>query len=74
MASICIDLADLYIQKGNYEDAIVEYSTVAEIYEALGKVIDYARANRMIGEAYAHLREFDQALHYQEIYLSRCRN
>lgn len=70
MVSICIDLADLYCKKEDYESAIQEYIVVAEIYNEMGKTIEYAKANRMIGEAYAHLRIYNEAIRYQQIHLS----
>lgn len=57
------------MQQGHYDSAVDEYTVVADAYESLGMKIDYARANRMIGEAYMQLREFDKALSHQKIHL-----
>lgn len=62
-------MAELYFKEGQYENSINEYKTVADTYKKLGKQIDYARANRMIGEAYTHLQEYDKALKHQQIHL-----
>ncbi|KAF2902906.1 hypothetical protein ILUMI_03283 [Ignelater luminosus] len=70
LVSTCIDLADLYCKRENYENAIQEYIVVAEVYNDMGQTIDYAKANRMIGEAYAHLKKYDEAVRYQQIHLN----
>ncbi|KAK4876754.1 hypothetical protein RN001_009260 [Aquatica leii] len=69
LASVCIDLAQMYIDQERYEDALKEYEIVAKVYKAMGKRLDFARANRGIGEAYVQLQEYDKALQYQQIYL-----
>lgn len=57
------------MKTGHYASAIEEFVAVADIYKETGKRIDYASANRMIGEAYMQIREFDKALEYQQIHL-----
>lgn len=71
LATICIDLGDYYMRTGHYNAAIEEFITVADIYKQSGKIVDYGSANRMIGEAYMQIREFDKALEYQKIHLSK---
>lgn len=70
-AAICIDLADLYFRENQYEDAIDEYVVVADIYKQKGQLLEYAKVNRMIGEAYTHLCYYDKALKHQQIHLSK---
>ncbi|KAK5642065.1 hypothetical protein RI129_008232 [Pyrocoelia pectoralis] len=69
LASTCIDLGRLYDQEERYEDAITEYVIVADIYKGMGKLLDYARVCRVIGEAFINLHEYEKALEYQEVYL-----
>lgn len=57
------------MKEGRYDSAIDEYTTVAETYNDLNNRLDYARANRMVGEAYMQMREFDKAIQHQQIYL-----
>ncbi|XP_018325905.1 tonsoku-like protein isoform X3 [Agrilus planipennis] len=68
-ASICTDLGDLYTNEAKYENAIEQYRDLAKTYEELQRRMDYAKANRMIGEAYMHLNQFEEALQCQNIYL-----
>lgn len=67
--SVCTDLANLYSDEGRYESAIKEYKVVANIYKKQNKMLEYATANRGIGEAYLGLHNFTEALKYQKIYL-----
>lgn len=71
LATTCIDLAELYMRQGRYDTAVDEFTLVADAYSSLGKEMDYGRANRMIGEAYMQLREFDKALSHQKIHLGK---
>lgn len=57
------------MKEGRYESALDEYTAVAETYSDLNNRLDYARANRMVGEAYMQMREFDKAIQHQQIYL-----
>lgn len=70
LATICIDLGDYYMRTGRYNLAVDEFVTVADIYKEAGKRVEYGSANRMIGEAYMEMREFDKALDCQKIHLS----
>lgn len=69
LISTCIDLAEYYFKNDNFESCIAEYKILAERYKELHNYIDYARANRRIGEAYMQIKEYNKALMYQEIYL-----
>lgn len=69
LITTCINLAEYYFTKCRYETAIAEYEIVAKEYEKMKDLIGYARCNRMIGEAYTHLRQYSKALKYQNIHL-----
>ncbi|KAB0796114.1 hypothetical protein PPYR_10175 [Photinus pyralis] len=69
LASICIDLGEFYDQEERYEDAIAEFQIVADIYKEMGKLLDYGRVCRGIGEAYINLQDYEKALEYQQTYL-----
>lgn len=71
LATICIDLGDYYLKTGHYASAIEEFITVADVYKETGRMVEYGSANRMIGEAYMQIREFDKALEYQQIHLGK---
>lgn len=64
----------MYNKEGQFQLAIEEYSNVAKCYKKLNKTLDYARVNRMIGETYMQLGEFDKALEYHHTYLSMYAN
>ncbi|GJQ70821.1 hypothetical protein Trydic_g748 [Trypoxylus dichotomus] len=69
LITTCINLAELYFTTGKYDNAIVEYEIIAAQYKALKKFLDYARSQRMIGEAYCNLRQYRKALTYQNVHL-----
>lgn len=71
LISACTDLADLYLKQDNYDFAIEEYKIIAEVYETQNNQLEFAKANRAIGEAYIGLLDFEKALKYQKIYLSK---
>lgn len=68
LAAVTIDLAEFYFREGIYEKALTEYKEVAILYKEMGNMLDYARANRMIGETYTNLRQYEKALRCQQIY------
>lgn len=57
---------------GQYKDAIEEYKTAAQLFKESGREIEYACVNRMIGEAYTNLLDYDNALSHQKIHLGIC--
>lgn len=69
LVAVCVDLAELYFKDGQYERCIDEYKIVADNYKKMKNLMDYGRANRMIGEAYTHLTDYDKALKHQQIHL-----
>ncbi|KAF5303927.1 hypothetical protein FQA39_LY01712 [Lamprigera yunnana] len=69
LASVCIDLAQYYVDQCRYDDAIAEYEIVADAYKEMGKMLEFASANRGIGECYIKLQEYDKALEYQQIHM-----
>ncbi|KRT81298.1 Ankyrin repeat-containing protein [Oryctes borbonicus] len=70
LITACISLADHYFTEGKYGSAIAEYEILAAQYKASNKSLDYARSQRMIGEAYCNLRQYSKALKYQKTYLT----
>lgn len=66
---ICQDLASHYMSDGQYKDAIEEYNIAAQLFRETGKQIEYACVNRMIGEAYTNLLDYDNALKHQKVHL-----
>lgn len=69
--STCADLAEIYIKRGDFNSAVKEYQNIANIYKSENNFIEYARANRGIGEAYMGLHDFEQALQHFKTYLGR---
>ncbi|KAI4471123.1 tonsoku-like protein [Holotrichia oblita] len=69
LITACIKLAEYYFTTNKYDLAIAEYVKVGMLYKALNKPIDYAQCNRMIGEAYSHLKQYNKALKHQNIHL-----
>lgn len=50
-------------------DAVKEFRQEAGIYSELGKKMDCARANRMIGEVYLLMGKYTDALKHEDIYM-----
>lgn len=71
-AVACKNLGDYYHENQQYEEALECYKQEAAAYQVLGKCMENAMANRMIGEMYMLLENFDDALKHELIYLSKC--
>lgn len=65
------DLASFYYKHNRYSDALDEYKSEASIYKDLGLRLEWGTSNRMIGEMYMLLAEFDKALKYEERHLGK---
>ncbi|XP_041987217.1 tonsoku-like protein [Aricia agestis] len=70
LAEACNDLASFYYKNSRYSDALDEYRNEASICKELGLRLEWATCNRMIGEMYMLMAEFDKALKYEERHLS----
>ncbi|KAJ8716272.1 hypothetical protein PYW08_013557 [Mythimna loreyi] len=64
------DLASFYYKHNRYSDALEEYKCEAAICKELGLRMEWGTCNRMIGEMYMLLAEFDKALKYEERHLA----
>ncbi|KPJ12339.1 Tonsoku-like protein [Papilio machaon] len=64
------DLATYYYKNNRYCDALAEYKNEASVLKELGLRMDWGTCNRMIGEMYMLLAEFDKALKYEERHLA----
>ncbi|RVE50626.1 hypothetical protein evm_004750 [Chilo suppressalis] len=69
LAEACNDLASYYYKHNRYNDALEEYKLEAGICKELGLRLEWATCNRMIGEMYMLMAEFDKALKYEERHL-----
>lgn len=69
LAEACNDLATFYYKHNRYDDALEEYKHEAGICKDLGLRLEWATCNRMIGEMYMLMAEFDKALKYEERHL-----
>lgn len=65
-------LGDWYHEHQKYQQALDCYIDEAKAYEQLGiNKLEIAKANRMIGEMFMLLENFDDALKHELIYLSK---
>lgn len=71
LAEACNDLATFYYKHNRYNDALDEYKNEAKICKDLGLRMEWGTCNRMIGEMYMLLAEFDKALKYEERHLCK---
>lgn len=63
------DLATYYYKHNRYSDALEEYKSEASIVKDLGFQMEWGTCNRMIGEMYMLLAEFEKALKYEHRHL-----
>ncbi|CAK1586392.1 unnamed protein product [Parnassius mnemosyne] len=70
LAEACNDLATFYYKHNRYSDALEEYKNEAAVVKDLGLRMEWGTCNRMIGEMYMLLAEFDKALKYEERHLA----
>lgn len=63
------DLATFYYKHNRYDDALDEYKNEASVCKELGLRMEWGTCNRMIGEMYMLMAEFDKALKYEEHHL-----
>lgn len=69
LAEACNDLASYYYKHNRYSDALDEYKAEASICKDLGLRMEWGTSNRMVGEMYMLLAEFDKALKYEQRHL-----
>ncbi|XP_059053768.1 tonsoku-like protein [Achroia grisella] len=70
LAEACNDLATFYYKHNRYNDALDEYKNEAAIVKELGLRMEWGTCNRMIGEMYMLLAEFEKALKFEERHLA----
>lgn len=71
LAQICRKLGDMYGENQKHQDALEQYREEAKAYNNINMRLEAARANRMMGEMYMLLENFDEALKYGLKYLSK---
>lgn len=69
MAEVTKELGDVYFETGRFEDALQEYKEQLEVCNVLEDKLNIAVAHRMIGEIYANLGTYEEALKHQNLYL-----
>lgn len=71
LATVCKNLGDYYHENQQLENALDAYTEEANAYGRLGKVMEKARAHRMIGEMYMLLENFGDAMKHEKIFLCK---
>ncbi|XP_066587988.1 tonsoku-like protein [Prorops nasuta] len=69
LAEVIKDLGDMYFETGQLEKALQEYLEQVNICECLNDKLNCAVAHRMIGEVYASLGDYENALIHQNLHL-----
>lgn len=69
LAEISKSLGDMYFENEKLEKALQEYTEQLSICEGLQDKLNSAIAHRMIGEVYANLGDYEQALIHQNLHL-----
>ncbi|KAL0102574.1 hypothetical protein PUN28_018102 [Cardiocondyla obscurior] len=67
-------LGDLYFEDERLEEALQEYTEQLKVCEQLQDKLSCAIAHRMIGEVYASLGNYEQALIHQNLHLEGAKN
>lgn len=65
----CKELADIYVNQEDYPRALSQYEECEEAANRCGDEIRLGVANRMIGEMYCYLNEFENAIRHQKVHL-----
>lgn len=65
----CKELADIYVNQEDYQRALSQYEHCEEAAKCSGDEIRLAVANRMIGEMYCYLNDFENAIKHQKFHL-----
>ncbi|XP_055609641.1 tonsoku-like protein [Uranotaenia lowii] len=69
LAEACRKLGELYHERGEHRKALNEFKLVAKAYHNLKMPMEVGRANRLIGEMFMLLDEYEKALQYEKVYL-----
>ncbi|XP_071638885.1 tonsoku-like protein [Temnothorax longispinosus] len=69
LAEITNTLGDMYFENERPEEALLEYTEQLRVCEELRDKLRCAIAHRMIGEVYASLGDYEQALIHQNLHL-----
>jgi len=65
----CKELADIYVNQEDYQQALSQYEHCKEAANRVGDDIRLGVANRMIGEMYSYLNDFENAIKHQKLHL-----
>jgi len=65
----CKELADIYVNQEDYQQALSQYEQCEEAANRCGDEIRLGVANRMIGEMYCYLNDFKNAIKHQKLHL-----
>lgn len=65
----CKELADIYVNQEDYQQALSQYEQCEEAANKLNDDMKLAVANRMIGEMYCYLNDFENAIKHQKFHL-----
>lgn len=71
LSQVSKELGDMYFETGRLKDALLEYNDQLNACEALSEKLNCAIAHRMIGEVYASLGDYDEALTHQMLHLGK---
>lgn len=65
----CKELADIYVNQEDYQQALSQYEQCEEAANRCGDETRLGVANRMIGEMYCYLNDFQNAIKHQKLHL-----
>lgn len=65
----CKELADIYVNQENYQQALSQYEQCKEAANRQGDDTKLGVANRMVGEMFCYLNDFENAIKHQKFHL-----
>lgn len=73
LAEMCNKLGSQYMEHSKYSEALLEFRQEAIIYQGLDRKMDFGKANRMIGEVYMLMGNYNEALKHEDSYMKIAR-
>lgn len=69
LAELCHKLGNFFMTQSKLDAALSEFNQESRLRKTLDSQLDFARANRMIGEVLMLKGRYDEALKHEHIYL-----
>jgi tetratricopeptide (TPR) repeat protein len=68
-ADACNKLGNYFMNANQLDNALTQFKEESSIHKKLNRKIDFAKANRLIGEVYMSMGRYKDALTHEDVYL-----